>query len=203
MQAVLECPQSASNRQQPHCLWLPPPHTVPDATRHSHSAPRITPKFSSYEAKSQTICIWPGIDHDINNIVLACKQCQDSLPFNPREPIIFKPKPSRPFQEVAGDFCSYTGHDYLILVDCYSDWPDVIPMGHDTTTPCLIAVLKQSFCRTGVPDTFWSNQGPQFTAKLFQYFVKTWGFQHITSLPTYPQSNGKIEATTKSMKKLI
>ena len=77
---------------------------------------------------------WPGIDEDIDNVTLACKQCQDSLPSNPREPITFKPKPSRPFQELAGDFCSFTGQDYLILVDCYSDWPDIIPMGHNTTT---------------------------------------------------------------------
>ena len=147
---------------------------------------------------------WPGIDNDIDNIIiLACKQCQDCLPSNPREPIILKPKPSRPFQEVAGYFCSYAGQDFLILVDCYSDWPDIIPMGHNTTTPRLTAVLKQSFCRTGVPDVFWSDQGPQFTAKSFQDFAKTWGFRHITSTPMYPQSNGKIEATVKSMKKLV
>jgi hypothetical protein len=84
------------------------------------------------------------------------------------QPQILKPKPSCPFQEVVGDFCSYAGQDYLILVGCYSDWPDIIPMGHNTTTtPRLTAILKQSFCRTGVPDIFWSDQGPQFTAKLF------------------------------------
>jgi transposase InsO family protein len=38
---------------------------------------------------------------------------------------------------------------------------------------------------------------------MFQEFAKEWGFQHITSSPTYPQSNGKAEATVKSMKKLI
>ena len=145
----------------------------------------------------------PGIDNDIDNIVLAYKQCQDLLSSNPREPITFKPKPSHPFQEVAGDFCSYAGQDYLILVDCYFDWPDIIPMGHNTTTPHLIAVLKQSFCRTGVPDILWSDEGPQFITKLFQDFAKTWGFRHITSSPTYPQSNGKVEATVKSMKKLF
>jgi len=48
-----------------------------------------------------------------------------------------------------------------------------------------------------------SDQGPQFTSKIFQDFSKEWGFQHITSSPRYPQSNGKIEATVKSMKKLI
>lgn len=124
-------------------------------------------------------------------------------PLTPREPITSKLKPSRPFQEVAADFCSYAGQDYLILVDCHSDWPDIIPMGHNTTTPRVISIIKQSFCRTGVPDIFRSDQGPQLTAKMFQDFARTWGFQHIMSSPTYPQSNGKVEATVKSMKKLI
>ena len=88
-------------------------------------------------------------------------------------------------------------------MDCYSDWPDINPMGHNTTTSSLTAALQQSFCRTGVPDIFWSDQGPQFMAKSFQAFATRWGFQHITSTPRYPQSNGKIEATVKSMKKLI
>ena len=58
-------------------------------------------------------------------------------------------------------------------------------------------------CRSRVPDILWSHQWPQFTSKLFKDFSKEWGFQHITSSPRYPQSNGKIEATVKSMKKLI
>ena len=49
----------------------------------------------------------------------------------------------------------------------------------------------------------WSDQGLQFTSKLFNKFSKEWGFQHITSSPTYPQSNGNVEAAVKAMKKII
>ena len=146
---------------------------------------------------------WPGIDHDIDNVILSCKKCQNLLPSNVKEPITSKTKPSRPFQEVAADFCHYGGQDYLILVDCCTDWPDIIPMGHNTTSPRLIKAIRQSFCRTAIPDILWSDGGPQFTSKLFQDFAKQWGFTHQTSSPHYPQSNGKIEATVKSMKKLI
>jgi len=45
-------------------------------------------------------------------------------------------------------------------------------------------------------------QGPQYTSKLFKVITKQWCFEHITS-PRYPQSNGKAEATVKSMKNLI
>ena len=30
-----------------------------------------------------------------------------------------KPKPSRPFQEIAMDFCSFGGQQFLIVVDCF------------------------------------------------------------------------------------
>ena len=150
------------------------------------------------------LCVyWPGIDNDIQNLVLSCKTCQDLLPSNPREPMIAKAPPARPFQEVAGDFCSHAGHQYLILVDCYSDWPEITPMESRTTATQLTSALRASFCRTGVPDTFWSDGGPQFTSREFKDFARQWGFRHTTSSPQYPQSNGKAEATVKSMKKLL
>ena len=145
--------------------------------------------------RARLVVYWPGIDNDIDNVILACKQCQDFLPANCKEPIISKPSPVRPFQEIAGDFCCYGGKDYLILVDCYTDWPDIIPMGHNTTSFALISALRQSFCRTGVPDVFWSDQGPQFMSKQFHDFASQWGFKHATSTPRYPQSNSKSEAT--------
>ena len=109
-----------------------------------------------------------------------------------------KPRPARPFQEIAMDFCSYGGHDFLILVDCCTDWPEIFHMGRDTTVPQLLTALRQAFCCSG-----WSDQGPQFTSRLFREFAAEWGFQHIMSSPRYPQSNGKAEAAVKSMKNLI
>ena len=128
--------------------------------------------------RARIVVYWPGIDNDIDNTILGCKQCQENLPSNPQEPIIIKPRPSRPFQEIAVDFCSYAANDFLILVDCYSDWPDIVHMGHNTTTPRLITALLNAFCRSGAPDIVWSDQGPQFTSKMFQDFSKAWGFQH-------------------------
>ena len=63
--------------------------------------------------------------------------------------------------------------------------------------------MTQSFCRTAVPDVVWSDGGPQFISTLFNDFSKQWGFVHKTSSPHYPQSNGKIEAIVKCMKKII
>ena len=64
---------------------------------------------------------WSGIDNDIDNIVLSCKMCQDHLSSNSKEPTISKVKPSQPFQD-------FGGQQFLIVVDCITDWPDIIPM---------------------------------------------------------------------------
>ena len=42
-----------------------------------------------------------GIDHDIDNTILKCKQCQNHLPSNTKKPITQKLAPGRPFQEIA------------------------------------------------------------------------------------------------------
>ena len=76
-------------------------------------------------------------------------------------------------------------------------------MHHGTTTPQLIKTLRESFCRTAIPDIVWSDDGPQFTSNMFHQFAQQWGFSHKVSTPHYPQSNGKVEATVKSMKKII
>ena len=146
---------------------------------------------------------WPGVDNDIDNNILNCQQLQDYLPSTIKEPIIQKSQPFRLFQEVAVDLCSYAGQDNLIMVDGHTDWPDTIPMLCNTTAPQITTALQQSFCRAAIPDVLWSDSGPQSTSHHFAQFAREWGFILKISSPHYPQNNGKIELTVKSMKKLI
>lgn len=90
---------------------------------------------------------WPGIDNDIDNVIIACQLWKDHLPSNPKEPIVSKPKLLCPFQEVAADFWMYGGKQFLNIVDCYTDWPEIIPIGTNTTTHHLIIALRSTFCR--------------------------------------------------------
>lgn len=64
----------------------------------------------------------------------------------------------------------------------------------------IIQKLKAYFARYGIPDTFMSDNGPQYTSEEFKEFNQQW---NITSSPTYPQSNGKIEAAVKSAKTIM
>ena len=154
-------------------------------------------------ARARLAVYWPNIDNDIEDYVNACQHCQDRKPQQPSEPLIQKKRPERPFQELAVDYAEKEGNIFLIMVDCKTDWPTIIFCGKDMTSRKLIDILREEFCRTAVPDVIWSDQGTQFMSQQFQDFLRDWGIRHKTSSPRNPQSNGKVEATVKSMKNMI
>ena len=64
--------------------------------------------------------------------------------------------------------------------------------------------IIQCFSHHGTEATVWrtrhpdqaqwtKDNGPQCDCNEFETFAANWGFQHITSSPRYPQSNGFIE----------
>ena len=48
-----------------------------------------------------------------------------------------------------------------------------------------------------------TDNGPQFTAEEFRKFAQKYDFEHVTSSPHYPRSNGKVEAAVKSAKRML
>ena len=128
------------------------------------------------KSRAHLIVYWPGLDNDPDNIVLSCKHCQERLPSLPKEPILL---PTRPFKRLHWTFV-LTQLTKFFIVDCFSDWPEIIHMGTNTTTPRLLTALKQTFCRSGAPDIVWSDRGPQF----YFFMIFLWsGASSTTRLP--------------------
>ena len=63
--------------------------------------------------------------------------------------------------------------------------------------------MKGQFARFGIPEQLITDNGPQFTSEEFKRFAKKWQFEHKTSSPHYPQSNGKAESSVKVAKSLL
>ena len=60
-----------------------------------------------------------------------------------------------------------------------------------------ISVLKELFSKHGIQETLRSDNGPQFASYLFAEFTTEWNFDHNTSSPRSPRSNGQAKAAVK------
>ena len=71
------------------------------------------------------------------------------------------------------------------------------------TGTTVITELKKHFATHDIPDTFHSDNGPPFNSSQIAAFASNYEFEHVTSLPEYPQSNGNVENAVKTSKNLI
>lgn len=86
-------------------------------------------------------------------------------------------------------------------MDHFSDFWE-IELLPDLSAETVIKRCKAQFARHGQPDRVITDNGPQFGA-LFKRFASSWEFQHVTSSPRYPKSNGKAESAVKIAKNLL
>ena len=132
------------------------------------------------QARARLTIYWPGIDQDIEAFVQGCCHCQDHLPSNVKEPMLSKQIPDRPFQVVAVDFASYSGKQFLIILDYKTDWPDIIEMGKDTTVAKLSTNMRDYFqvgnhvAVQNPTSKLWDIYGTITAVGLYRrYFIKT------------------------------
>ena len=144
---------------------------------------------------------WPGISQDIDHFIKSCPDCCRNTQPN-KEPLLSTPLPDYPWQKAATDLFILQGDTYLILVDYYSRFPEVIQL-RSITSLSVINALKSIFARHGIPETLVSDNGPQYSSTEFGEFATAYGFVHCTSSPHYPQSNGHAERAVKTVKGLL
>jgi hypothetical protein len=144
---------------------------------------------------------WPGMNSDITNVVTNCSKCIEHRPNN-AEPLIVRPTPSLPWQELTADFFHFRGENYLLIVDRYSRFPEIAKVT-SSTAEMVIVQFKSVFARHGIPETLLTDNGPPFSSLAFRQFAKAWGFRHDTSSPRYPQSNGMAERYVQTVKRML
>ena len=107
----------------------------------------------------------------------------------------------RPMECVHIDYFEYKTQHVLIMTDAFSkkNWCHLL--GKDTTTNTTCAVLFGWFStESGSPTTLVSDNGPQFTSKLFAEKMKLWNIKHVFSPPYHPASNGAAERAVQLVK---
>jgi len=98
------------------------------------------------------------------------------------------------------DICTIRQQDYLIIVCYLSGYIGVDRLPSKRVTD-VIYCLKVQCARHGIPMEVVTYNNP-FNAADFHRFAEKYEFKHIKS-STYAQSNGRAEATVKTVKNLF
>ena len=144
---------------------------------------------------------WPGASKELAGMIEQCPECAKvATPW--REPLITTPVPEYPWQVVGSDLFELHGVKYLLVADYLSRYPEVIKLT-STTGPSIVTALRAIFSRHGILEVLRTDNGPQYAAQEMAEFARQYGFQHVTSSPRYPQSNGFAERMVKTVKRLL
>ncbi|UYV66635.1 hypothetical protein LAZ67_4002419 [Cordylochernes scorpioides] len=142
------------------------------------------------------------ISEEIAETVRKCSVCiQEAV--SKHEPLIPTNFPTRPWQKIGMDLFKFENKWYLVVIDYYSRFPEMIQLDR-LTASVVVRSCKSIFARHGIPEAVVSDNGTQFgAAREFANFARQYGFTHVTSSPRFPQSNGMAEAGVKIAKLIL
>ena len=146
---------------------------------------------------------WPNMTREVTEFISKCETCNTFQSSQQKESLICHETSQHPWEKIGCDIFTFNNQDYLCTVDYFSDYFEIDELHKSKTGATVIGKLKKRFTTHGIPDTFHSDNGPPFTLNEFSAFAVMHEFEHVTSSPEYPQSNGKVENAVKTAKNLM
>lgn len=154
------------------------------------------------KAKARESVYWPGMSKDIERYVKTCETCQVHSRSNQQEPLQAHNVPEIPWEKIGSDFMHVGQKNYIVAVDYHSKFVEVRQLKSTAAAPTIQA-LKSMFSIHGIPMILVTDNGPPFCSTEFKIFTNEWDIEHLTSSPKHPKSNGMIERTIQSVKKIL
>ncbi|KRX62859.1 Transposon Tf2-9 polyprotein [Trichinella sp. T9] len=161
------------------------------------------PGIVRMKALARSYFWWPKMDEDIEKTVNTCNVCQSSRAAMPKAPVHSWETPNNPWSRLHIDFAGpFQGKTFLIVVDAFSKWLEVIPIS-EMSTRTVIEELRQLFATHGLPNTIVSDNAAQFASAEFQQFLKRGEIRHARIAPFHPASNGQAERMVRTTKEAL
>ena len=150
---------------------------------------------------------WSGLKTDLKNVFHNCNTCRLSSRTQMKQEAEIRCNESfKVWQELTIDltglFQTEEFKNILVIIDRKSKWPEVVFL---TTTASNIIINKMSkiFCRMDLPESIFSDNGPQFTALMFRRFCKRNKIENKYTPVYSPKSNGLSERFMRTIKYVI
>ncbi|XP_063600010.1 uncharacterized protein LOC134776228 [Penaeus indicus] len=154
---------------------------------------------------------WPKMKRDVSRYCQSCHICQvKGKPGAGIKPYPLQPIPvlREPFSKVVIDCVgplpkTKRGNKFLlIIIDVATRYPEAFPLRRITTKNVVKALIK-FFTQVGLPAVVQSDQGSNFTSKLYENVMKSLGIQQCRSSVYHPQSQGVVERFHYTLKTMI
>lgn len=130
---------------------------------------------------------WPYLDRDIEDMIKRCSACASIRSTCTHKKIPLHPWiwASRQGQQVHNNFAEYKGKSFLVIMDSFSEWREVLPV-KSTKSSNTIQMLRTWFASAGIPEESVSNYEPRFTSVEFTDFLKHSGIGDTLVAPFHP-----------------
>ena len=153
---------------------------------------------------------WYQMRKDCDIHVKSCKQCsrQKKANVNPRGGLgMFHAgyPVERLHLDILGPFPeSSSGNKYILMLICqFTKWLEAYALADQTAEEITKAVVYNFISRFGIPEHLHTDQGRNFTGKLFEGICKLLDITKTRTTPYRPCSNGQVERYNRTLLQLI
>ena len=156
------------------------------------------PGINRMKSLMRSYVYWPKMVNDITDTIEKCKGCVLAAKAHPLL-LNLGQKQNNFGRGYMEDFY------YLIVVDSYSKWPEVLKCRRPTTGTTT-GFLHELFARFGVVDCVVSDNGSQFTSAEFKEFFEIFqnkAYHHTAISPTIKRPSWTFCRYVKSTQKSI
>jgi len=136
--------------------------------------------ISKCRERAKSAVWWPGINQQLAEFVTKCPVCTKYRQIN-AEPMVPSNLPSYPWQKVGCELFQFNDVTYLLVVDYFSGYIGIAPLGKDLWSGKVINYLRSIFALHGIAEELRADNGPQFSSNAFAKFSDLYGFKHTTS----------------------
>ncbi len=153
---------------------------------------------------------WFNVRQDVHTHVQACDKCSSvkQPPKKPKAPLgnmVSGAPLDRVSTDITGPFpVSLNGNKYILVVtDYFTKWVEIYAIPDQTAYTCAEKILNEFICRYGCPYDLHSDQGTNYTSKLFTELCKLLEIRKTKSSPYRPQGNGQVERFNRTLISMI
>jgi len=153
---------------------------------------------------------WPGQRQSVENWIRQCAVCGSyKAPPKRRRAPMQTYRVGEPMERVAMDISgpwplSLDGNRYILVVtDHLTRWSEAYPIPDQEAKTVAEVFVTQFVARYGTPLMVHTDQGRNFTSRLFQEMCQLLGVKKTQTTAFRPQSNGIVERLNKTIGTMI